>query len=123
MLVLNKHRKAGDNVLFIDASNHFEKGTNNNVMHEEDLQRILNAVSKREFIDKYAFAATQADLAENDYNLNIPRYVDTFEDEALVDLSEVAKKLIANDKAMLETDKTIAGFCDALGIEVPFEVK
>lgn len=123
VLVLNKHRNADDNVLFIDASNHFEKGTNNNVMREEDLQRILDAVSKRSFIDKYAFAATQADLAENDYNLNIPRYVDTFEDEEVVDLSEVAKQLIANDKAMLETDKTIADFCDELGIEVPFEVK
>ncbi|MGO2276990.1 MAG: type I restriction-modification system subunit M, partial [Pseudoalteromonas nigrifaciens] len=66
--------------------------------------------------------ATQADLAENDYNLNIPRYVDTFGDEEVVDLSEVAKQLLANDKAMLETDKTIAGFCDELGIEVPFEV-
>ncbi|MDQ2045922.1 SAM-dependent methyltransferase [Pseudoalteromonas sp. 20-92] len=123
VLVLNKHRNANDNVLFIDASNHFEKGTNNNVMREEDLQRILDAVSKREFIDKYAFAATQADLAENDYNLNIPRYVDTFEDEALVDLSEVAKQLITNDKAMLETDKTIAGFCNELDIEAPFGVE
>ena len=122
VLVLNKHRKADDNVLFIDASNHFEKGTNNNVMREEDLQRILDAVSKREFIDKYAFAATQADLAENDYNLNIPRYVDTFEDEEPVDLSEVAQQLLANDKAMLETDKMIAGYCIELGIEVPFRV-
>ena len=120
VLVLNKHRKADDNVLFIDASNYFEKGTNNNVMREEDLQRILDAVSKRDFIDKYAFTATQADLAENDYNLNIPRYVDTFEDEVLVNLSEVAQQLLANDKAMLETDKTIAGFCNELGIEVPF---
>jgi len=120
--VLNKHRNADDNILFIDSSNHFEKGTNNNVMREEDLQRILDAVSKRDFIDKYAFAATQADLSENDYNLNIPRYVDTFEDEVLVDLSEVAKQLLTNDKAMLETDKTIADFCDELGIDSPFEV-
>lgn len=123
VLVLNKHRKADDNVLFIDASNHFEKGTNNNVIREKDLQRILDAVSKREFIDKYAFAATQTDLAENDYNLNIPRYVDTFEDEELVDLNKIAKQLIANDKAMLETDKTIAGFCNELDIEAPFGVE
>lgn len=122
VLVLNKHRKTDDNVLFIDASNHFEKGTNNNVMREEDLQRILDAVSKRDFIDKYAFTATQADLAENDYNLNIPRYVDTFGDEEVVDLSEVAKQLLANDKAMLATDKIIADFCDELGIEAPYGV-
>ncbi|MBF4307485.1 N-6 DNA methylase, partial [Vibrio anguillarum] len=72
VLVLKKNRKADDDVLFIDASNHFEKGTNNNVMREEDLQRILDAVTKRKSIDKFAFVATPADLKENDYNLNIP---------------------------------------------------
>jgi type I restriction enzyme M protein len=123
ILVFKKHRKADDNVLFIDASQHFEKGTNNNYMREEDLQRILDAVAKRESIDKFAFVATQADLAENDYNLNIPRYVDTFEEEAPVDLSAIAKQLVDNDKAMLETDKTIADFCAELGIDAPFEVK
>lgn len=122
VLVFKKNRQADENVLFIDASQHFEKGTNNNYMREEDLQRILNAVAKRENIDKFAFVATQADLAENDYNLNIPRYVDTFEEEAPVDLSAVAKQLVDNDKAILETDKTIADFCAELGIDAPFEV-
>ena len=123
VLVLKKTRKADDNVLFIDASNHFEKGTNNNVMREADLQRILDAVTKREGIDKFAFAATPADLKENDYNLNIPRYVDTFEEEDPVDLEKVSKLLVNNDKAMLNTDKTIANFCNELGIKPPFEVK
>ena len=122
VLVLNKHRKADDDILFIDASNHFEKGTNNNVLSEEDLQRILDAVSKRSFIDKYAFTATQADLVENDYNLNISRYVDTFEEEEIVDLSEVVKQLVENDKAIRETDKTITSFCHQLSINTPFEV-
>ena len=122
VLVFRKSRKADDNVLFIDASHHFEKSTNSNVMREEDLQRILDAVTKRKNIDKFAFAATPADLKENDYNLNIIRYVDTFEEEAPVDLAEVAKLLVENDKVMLDTDKTIAGFCKELGIDVPFEV-
>ena len=123
VLVFKKHRKSGDNVLFIDASNHFEKGTNNNVMREEDLQRILDAVAERKIIDKYAYVASPSDLAENDYNLNIPRYVDTFEEEEAIDLAAVANQIHANDQAMLETDKTIAEFCAELGIEAPFEVK
>lgn len=122
VLVFKKNRKADDNVLFIDASQHFEKSTNNNYIREEDLQRILDAVAKRENIDKFAFAASPSDLKENDYNLNIPRYVDTFEEEEPVDLAEVAKQLINNDKAILETDKVITGFCNELGIETPFEV-
>jgi len=123
VLVFKKNRKADDNVLFIDASQHFEKGTNNNVMREVDLQRILDAVTNREYIEKYAFVATQDDLKENDYNLNIPRYVDTFEEEEPVDLTLVAKQLVDNDKAMLDIDKTIADFCAELGIDTPFEVK
>ncbi|NMD51674.1 type I restriction-modification system subunit M [Shewanella sp. DNRA4] len=120
VLVFNKHRQADDNVLFIDASQYFEKGTNNNLMREEDLERILNAVAKRESIAKFAHVASPAELKDNDYNLNIPRYVDTFEDEDAVDLAQVAKQLVANDKSMRETDKMIEKFCVELGIDKPF---
>ncbi|MFA0515519.1 type I restriction-modification system subunit M [Vibrio sp. 10N.222.55.E8] len=123
VLVLKKSRKADDDVLFIDASNHFEKGTNNNIMREEDLQRILDAVSKRETIDKFAYTATSDDFSENNYNLNIPRYVDIFEDENKVDLVAVSKLLKESDEAIFETDKVIANFCIELGIDAPFEVK
>lgn len=128
VLVLKKHRKANDNILFIDASAHFEKGTNNNVMREDDLQRIMDTVSKRENLteaecNKFAFVATQKDLSDNDYNLNIPRYIDTFEEEDVVVLTDVAKQLLANDAAMLEVDKIIADYCKELGINAPFEVK
>lgn len=121
VLVFKKNRKADGNILFIDASQHFEKGTNNNHMTDADLQRILDAITKRETIEKFAFVASQADLAENDYNLNIPRYVDSFENEEAVDLAQVAKLLVDNDQAMLETDETIAGFCTELGISAPFK--
>ncbi|MFA0012605.1 type I restriction-modification system subunit M [Vibrio lentus] len=123
VLVLKKNRKSDDNVLFIDASSNFEKGNNINVMREDDLQKILEVVVKRQAVDKFAFAATSADLKENDYNLNIPRYVDTFEEESAVNLAEVSKLLVVNDEAMLDTDKIIAGFCADLGIKAPFEVK
>ncbi|HGO5301504.1 TPA: type I restriction-modification system subunit M [Vibrio harveyi] len=122
VLVLKKNRKPDDSVLFIDASNYFEKGTNNNVMREEDLQRILEAVSKRESMDKFAFLATPDDLSENGYNLNISRYIDTFEEEVMVDLARVSRQLAENDNAMKSIDKKIAGFCLELGIDAPVEM-
>ena len=61
-----------------------------------------------------------SEVEENDYNLNIPRYVDTFEEEEPVDLAEVSEKLVALEKEMGETDKVIAGFCEELGIKAPF---
>ncbi|EOE4713456.1 type I restriction-modification system subunit M [Vibrio vulnificus] len=76
ILVFKKSRKVDDNVLFIDASQHFEKGKNANYLREEDLQRILNAVSKRERIDQFSYLASISDIAEQGYNLNISRYVD-----------------------------------------------
>ena len=76
VLVLKKNRKIDDNILFIDASQGFDKGTANNIIRDEDIQRIIEAVSKRQSIDNFAFAATQADIKENDYNLNIPLYID-----------------------------------------------
>ncbi|EKO3369104.1 type I restriction-modification system subunit M [Vibrio fluvialis] len=76
ILVFKKSRKVDDNVLFIDASQHFEKGKNANYLREEDLQRILNAVSKRESIDQFSYLASISDIAEQGYNLNISRYVD-----------------------------------------------
>lgn len=121
VLVFKKYRKADDNVLFIDASQYFDKGTNNNLMREEDLQRILDAVAKRESIAKFAHVASPAELKDNDYNLNIPRYVDTFEEDDAVDLAQVAKLLVVNDEAMQATDNTIAAFCAELGIDMPFK--
>ncbi|CAE6932913.1 HsdM N-terminal domain [Vibrio sp. B1ASS3] len=123
ILVLKKNRKTDDNVLFIDASQYFEKVTNGNAMGDADLQRILDAVIKRESIDKFAYIATQKDMSDNDYNLNIPRYVDTFEEEELVDLAAVSKLLVENDDAVFETDRIIAAYCKELNIKAPFEVK
>ena len=70
--------------------------------------------------DKYAYVATLAEVEENDYNLNIPRYVDTFEEEDPVDLEAVSQELKALDKEMESMDKTIADYCQELGIDTPF---
>lgn len=122
ILVLKKCRKADDNIVFIDASgegNYIKEGTQNK-LREEDIQRIIEAYANRENIDKYCSIVSLAEIAENDYNLNIPRYVDTFEAEESIDIATVCENLKAIDKQLEAIDKTIAEFCKALDIPTPF---
>ncbi|URM16393.1 type I restriction-modification system subunit M [Vibrio splendidus] len=120
ILVFKKTRQHADNVLFIDASNHFEKGKAQNHLREEDVTRIVEAYSKRESVDKYSHVAELSEIAENDYNLNIPRYVDTFEEEEAVDLDAVATDLTELETKMHSVDVDIADFCSQLNIKAPF---
>ena len=120
ILVFKKCREADDNILFIDASQHFEKAKNQNYLRDEDIVRIIETYRSRKTIDKYSYAATLAEVKENDYNLNIPRYVDTFEEEEPVDLQAVSDELKALDKDIKSTDEQIADFCRQLNIATPF---
>ncbi len=120
ILVLKKCRVHDDNILFIDASKQFEKSGNQNILEDAHVEKIVATYREREAIDKYAYVASLDEIRENDYNLNIPRYVDTFEEEAPVDLDAVVKDLRALEADMQETDKAIAGYCKELGIESPF---
>ena len=101
VLVFKKNRSRRD-ILFIDASNdgYYEKGKNQNNLREKDIQRIVDAYEMYEDIDKFAHVATLDEIKENEYNLNIPRYVDTFEEEEPVDMDAV-KVNIANIKIEL----------------------
>ncbi|MEO7098762.1 MAG: type I restriction-modification system subunit M [Luteolibacter sp.] len=120
ILVLKKGRKNPDDILFIDACQCFEKVGNQNYLRPEHIERIVGTFRKRESIEKFSKVAELSEVAENDYNLNIPRYVDTFDAEDTVDLEKVAEKLGALEKEMGGTNKVIAGFCAELGIKVPF---
>ncbi len=120
ILVFKKCRVDDDNILFIDASQEFEKVGNQNALTEEHVVKIMEAYQQREEQDKYAYVASLDEVKENDYNLNIPRYVDTFEEEEAVDIEAVADELKALEADMQTTDKTIAGFCKELGISSPF---
>jgi len=120
VLVFKKCREDSDNVLFIDASNEFEKAKNQNYLTEANVQKIVDTYQIREAIEKYSHLASLAEIKENDYNLNIPRYVDTFEEEEPVDLGAVSAELQALETEMATTDATIAKFCDELGIAKPF---
>ena len=92
IMVLEKNRTS-DDVLFIDASKGFEKQKNNNKLRPEDIEKIVATFLKREDVEKYAHVATFDEIKENDFNLNIPRYVDTFEEEAPVDLVQVSQEM------------------------------
>jgi type I restriction enzyme M protein len=120
IMVFKKCRENPDDILFIDASNDYEKVKTQNVLREEHINKIIETFRNRNEIDKYSKKATLTEIAKNDYNLNIPRYVDTFEAEAEIDIEAIAKEIKAIDKDMKETDKTIAGFCAELKISTPF---
>lgn len=120
ILVFKKCRENEKDVLFIDSSKHFEKGKNQNYLREEDINKIIETYRDRKTEDKYSYVASLDEIKENDYNLNIPRYVDTFEEEEEIDLDEVVAEIRKIDKEMVEVDKKIAAYCKELGIEPPF---
>lgn len=129
ILVLKKKRTNPENILFIDASQHFEKVKTQNVLRKEDIDKIIETYKNRTEEKKYshiaAISGTDAinrvsTIAENDYNLNIPRYVDTFEEEDAIDLQAITEELRTLATQSKTTDATIADFCTELGIETPF---
>lgn len=116
ILVFKKCRKYDDNVIFIDASNEFEKGKNQNHLSDEHVERIVATYLSRETIDKYSYAATLDEIKENDYNLNIPRYVDTFEEEEPIDLEAVTRRLQEIDEEIAKVDEELAAYFKELGV-------
>ncbi|OUL98007.1 type I restriction-modification system subunit M [Variovorax sp. JS1663] len=107
--------KADDKVLFIDASRDFEAGKNRNVLREADLQRVLRAYEAREPVSRYACLATPADIAANEFNLNIPRYVATASQRRDVDLQEVQRERARLQKEWAEIEEQIASHLTELG--------
>ena len=120
ILVFKKCREHPDDILFIDASQHYEKVKTQNYLRDEDVDRIVDTYEKRITIDKYSYVASLDEVRENDYNLNIPRYVDTFEEEEPVDIAAVAIELKELEIEIQSSDETIAGFCKELNIPTPF---
>ena len=119
IMVLKKCRNNEDDILFIDASQEYEKIKNQNKLRPEDIEKIVTTYKNREEIEKYSHKATIEEIEENDYNLNIPRYVDTFEEEEPIDLDEVVREIRKIDEEMKEVDAKIIKYCKELGIEPP----
>ncbi|MCC8034772.1 MAG: type I restriction-modification system subunit M [Rikenellaceae bacterium] len=120
IIVMKKCRTSPDDILFIDASRGFEKQGNQNALRDRDVDKIVNTYRERKPEEKYSYVAKLDEVRENDYNLNIPRYVDTFEEEEPVDLAEVSRELKSLNGQIGEVDRRIAEFCKELGIDTPF---
>jgi type I restriction enzyme M protein len=132
VLVFKKNRnnpanKNAGNVLFIDSSKHFEKIKAQNFLRDSDVDRIIDAYIKRDQLapeqaEKFSHVAPLSEIAENDYNLNIPRYVDTFEEEEQVNLETVATEISDLEAEMQKIDIELNDFCTQLNIKAPFSL-
>ncbi|BDZ78481.1 type I restriction-modification system subunit M [Claveliimonas bilis] len=117
ILVFKKNRTTKD-ILFIDASQEFEKGKNQNNLSDENVEKIIKVYKERKDIDKYAHLASYEEIKDNDFNLNIPRYVDTFEEEPPVDILAVCKELEKDNAEIEKLEKEIKEQLEILGVEL-----
>lgn len=120
VLVFKKCRRDDEDILFIDASKEFEKGKNQNHLTDENIAKIFITYKDRKEVTKYSHKANLSEIRENDYNLNIPRYIDTFEEDESVDLNVVATKLKQLNIEELDLQKKVSKFCEELDIDKPF---
>ena len=122
LLVFDRRREKGGpwedrkDVLFVDASKEFESGRNQNMLADANIDRIIETVEARQEVEKFAHLATPEEIAENGYNLNIPRYVDTFEEEEEIDLAAVQAEIDALDKELAETRARLRDHLKGLGV-------
>jgi len=115
ILLFNKGKTHGD-VLFIDASREYKDAKNRNILTEENLDKIVRTYRAFETVEKYAYRATAQELVDNDFNLNIPRYVDTFEEEAEIDLVAVKKEIAGLEKELAVVRAKMDAYLKELGL-------
>jgi type I restriction enzyme M protein len=116
ILVFNKGKKTTD-VLFIDASREYEDGKNQNKLRDPDIEKIVATFNKSRSVDKYAYRATLSEIRENEFNLNIPRYVDTFEEEAEVDIRAVQAEIRSLEEELAAVRREMAKHLKQLGFD------
>jgi type I restriction enzyme M protein len=131
IMVFKKCRENPNDILFIDASNDFEKVKTQNILRTEHINKIITHYRERTETEKYSKriliseethgrTSQQNTIKQNDYNLNIPRYVDTFEAEESIDINTIANELKALETEMKSTDNDLIAFCKELNIATPF---
>lgn len=116
ILVMKKCRKDDDNILFIDASKEFEKVKTQNKLRPEHIRKIVDTYRNRTEIEKYSHCASLQEVKDNDYNLNIPRYVDTFEEEEEIDIKAIMAEIKELEAKRADLDKQIDVYLKELGI-------
>ncbi|EKO33052.1 type I restriction-modification system, M subunit [Leptospira santarosai str. CBC379] len=124
ILIFNKGRKAwkkaksirDKHILFIDASREFDNGKKQNQLRDQDIQKIVKTFKSFEEIEKYSHRATLSEIQEAEFNLNIPRYVDTFEEEEEIDIKAVQKEIKSLESELAKTQKKLDGYLKELGL-------
>jgi len=117
LMIFDKSRKTSGKgkVLFIDASRGYEQGANQNILREQDLGKIVDTYRKKSRIDKYSYLAGYQEIEENEFNLNIPRYVDTFEEEEEIDIAAVQKEIDEIEAELAKTRTKMKAYLKDLG--------
>ncbi|GMA58023.1 hypothetical protein GCM10025858_25260 [Alicyclobacillus sacchari] len=117
VMVFKKNRSRRD-VLFIDASgeNHYEKGKNQNQLRESDIRKIVETYDAFKVEDRYSYVASVDEIKENEYNLNIPRYVDTFEEEERVDMNTVKNSISSIKNELAQIEEQMSKYLQKLGL-------
>jgi len=115
-ILVFKRRKDDNAVAFINASREFEAGTPQNKLRVQDVERIVATYRARESVDRYAYVADFAEIQENDFNLNIPRYVETFEPEPDADMAAVAQEITEIGAALAQVEEAMKGYLEELGL-------
>jgi len=116
IIIFNKGKGKNTDVLFIDASREFESGKNQNKLRKQDIEKIVNTYKNFKTVDKYSYRAPFDEIKENEFNLNIPRYVDTFEEEEDVDIVAVQKEIQEIEAELEKTQKELNKYLKELKI-------
>ena len=119
LMIFDKGRTTGakEDVFFIDASREFAQGTNQNRLRPQDIDKIVETFHTRTVIEKYSHLASFDEIAENDFNLNIPRYVDTFEPEPEIEMAEVQQDIARLNKELAEVEAKMDTYLEELGFK------
>jgi type I restriction enzyme M protein len=115
-ILIFKKQRTDDSILFIDSSREYQEGKNQGRLRDSDIERIVVTYKERQAIERYSYLAKAEELRANDFNLNIPRYVDSFEVESEVDLDATQKRILEVEEELDSVRKQISGFLKELGI-------
>jgi type I restriction enzyme M protein len=110
-----RKNKSDSSVVFIDASRDYEAGKSQNRLRVEDIDKIVSTYHSRRSAPKYAYVADVSEIRKNDFNLNLPRYVDMFEEEKQIDIQQVQADIESLDVAIARVQRRIAGHLKELG--------
>jgi type I restriction enzyme M protein len=114
ILLFNRGKQTSD-VLFIDASREYEQGKNQNKLRMKDIEKIVETYNAFQTIEKFAYRATFKEIEESDFNLNIPRYVDTFEKEEEIDVQAVQREIQGLENELANVRAIMNSYLEELG--------